>query len=125
MTADYLISENGPLQLVHAQMRDGDNIYRSAWTYVDGFGDSVLRLREADPSAGDGGQWVASGLPERNKAGLIYRTFKPWFYTGDPKLHPIGVPRQRSVTIAYDGVGRPASVFDQVGDLLKYIYHPL
>jgi len=125
MTAEYPLTPNGPTQSVHVRMRDGSNSYRDAWTYLDGFGHTIVTLRAADPAAGDGGQWVVSGLPKRNKRGSIYQTFQPWFYSGAPQSLPLAVPPQISLTVGYDGLGRVLSASDPLGKVAQYIYHPL
>src|SRR5215472_6184175 len=123
---DYTVKPGGPTHLVHLQTLNSDHSYRQIWVYLDPLSRPLLTLAQADPSAGDEGLWVASGLALRHGFGLVYQTFRPWWYTGDPTAYPIGVPKQPLNGYSYDSFGRLTSVFDsntvRVG---KTIYHAL
>jgi RHS repeat-associated protein len=125
--AEYIITADGPTQLVHTQAIDGNDAYRSVWTYLNGFGTPILALREADPGAGDEGQWVASGLPFRSYMGSVYQTFQPGFYSGDPKQYPVGGDPTGAAMyeFQYDFHGRILRVNDATGLILQFSYHAL
>jgi RHS repeat-associated protein len=130
--AEYFVTAGGPAQLVHTQTIDSQNTYRSVWTYFNGLGTPILVLREADPAAGDGGQWVASGLPFRGDPGspggqTISQTFRPWFYNGDPRQYVIGGGADGDPLYEFhnDSHGRILRVDDSSGPLLRYAYHAL
>ena len=101
---DYPLSQDGLTQLVHRQDITAAGKYSHSWTYLNGFGAAILALREADPAMGDGGHWVASGLPQRTSSGLIQAVYRPWFYDGQPDGYPIGPPSNPPMyTFSYDG----------------------
>jgi RHS repeat-associated protein len=123
----YVIANGGPTQLVHVQRIDVSNLYRDSWIYLDGFGKSILELDQADPGAGDGGKWVASGLALPNAKGSVFKTFQPWFYNQDPQNYPIAVPANVDSIFTHDGLERVTQVFrlDLTHGLVRKVYHAL
>jgi RHS repeat-associated protein len=133
---EYLVKADGPTQLVHTRMIDSPNPYRNVWTYLNGLGTPILVLSEADTSAGDGGQWVASGLQLRHdngRSGVFHQIHRPWFFSGDPKWL-YGVPSQNQIMgadaplmyeVHYDTHGRIREVDDSGGPFVENTYHAL
>ena len=119
---DYLVTTNGPIQYVHAQTADptSPTSYQDSWTYLDGFGNAILKLR-----TGDGGDWIASGLALRDGKGSVIKSFRPWFYTGLPQQHPISIPSVLQYSFAYDGLARPTQISNSTQQLLGRFYHAL
>jgi RHS repeat-associated protein len=120
-----------PYSLLHTQTQDGatpsDAEYMEAWAYVDGLGRTIVTLAEADPGAGDGGDFVVNGLTEYDNKGAERRKFLAWFYSGDPTKFPLASPppspygRQR-----YDAFGRQVETFGLDGSItLSSVHHPL
>ena len=125
------LGEPTQLQLVNVEQFDGaypiSNPYHENWTYFDGAGTPFLNLSQADPNAGDGGAWVASGLPLRDTAGAIIETFQPWFYGGDPRQYPFSTPSTPSRRLIRDSLGRVTQVLgpDLTTVLIRQDYHAL
>ncbi|MCB9610148.1 MAG: hypothetical protein H6716_26410 [Polyangiaceae bacterium] len=117
--------------LIHTRALDGaspaDAEYMESWAYVDGLGRVFLTLAEADPTAGDKGEWIAGGLMEWDQKSGARRAYLPFFYTGDPKMFPFGnVPEVPFGRKRYDAFGRGIQYYDQDGTVtLETKYHAL
>lgn len=106
-----------PYTIVHTRTQDGadadSDSYADAWAFIDGFGHTVATLQQADPSAGDGGSFVAAGLTDYDAKGAVRRVFQPWFWTGDPQAFPLTTqPTAPFRLTRYDAFGR---VLDSYG----------
>jgi YD repeat-containing protein len=115
-----------PLSRVHQSARDGAG-YHQSWSYMDSLGETVLTLSEADPSKGDKGAWIASGLSLVSAKGLVTRVFDPWFYDGDPEQVPFTTDLTRpSQQAKYDAFGRVTGTwgYDQ-SPTSGRVYHAL
>ncbi len=91
----------------------------TTWRVIDGFGQSILQLDEADRSAGDEGDWIVSGLPDRDALGRVVRSYLPGFYTGDPAVYSLA--RSTSATFRqtdYDNFGHVNAVHDVDGKIV-------
>lgn len=108
----YFDAQGGPVQRVRTVARTAPGQSRTAWSYWDGDGRLVLTLEQADPSAGDAGAWVAEGLPELGAAREVRLLHNPWFYSGDPAVHPLAPPSTPATKITRDAFGR---VLDVIG----------
>ena len=109
---EYKLTAGGPVQKVHTFKPDGET-----WIYLDGFGQELLTLRQADPARGDKGDWVGTGLLPRVD-GLVSELHESWFYSGDPENHPIAAPQGRGSPLAslqYDQLARLFQRFDSTG----------
>jgi hypothetical protein len=102
-----------PYSAIHSMTQDGggpaDAKYLESVSFVDGMGRTRATLSEADPSAGDQGDWVASGFVDFDAKGALRRKYLEVFHTGtwqsfDLSVAP-GAPygRQR-----YDAFGSAA-----------------
>jgi RHS repeat-associated protein len=130
ITMQY-IDGNSVTQPVHTRVRDSATTWRDSWVLTDGFGRVVLTFRPADPSGGDGGQWIAGGLSDHSANGLLTRNYEPWFFTGDPSQLP-GDPSQtvsppaHSLSVVYDAFGRISKRIGFDGNTTSlYKYHAL
>jgi RHS repeat-associated protein len=111
LTVQYLDRPGGPDQIAHVTaVTDGRT--SEAWVYTDGLGTNVATLQQADPAAGDGGKWIASGRARRNAKGLVVETTPPTFYDGAPDAFTWAdtVPG-RSYRTTYDAWGRVTATF--------------
>jgi hypothetical protein len=120
-----------PYSAIHSMTQDGggpaDAKYLESVSFVDGMGRTRATLSEADPSAGDQGDWVASGFVDFDAKGALRRKYLEVFHTGtwqsfDLSVAP-GAPygRQR-----YDAFGRQLQTFDLDGTVtLQSVYHAL
>ncbi len=120
-----------PYSLIHTQAQVGATpsyaTYRSSWAYVDGMGRTILTLDQADPSAGDGGDFVANGLTEYDNKGGARRAYRGWFFSGDPKSFPLALtPPSRYGRQRYDAFGRAVEAFNLDGTVgLSRVFHAL
>ena len=118
-------SGTGP-QRVRLERVEGAGKSHVTWTYLDGLGRTFATLTQADKLAGDGGQWVASGLPRLSAEGSIIGYFDPWFSDSDPANTPQLPPGAKVATVTLDSFGRAKQIQRVDGSLaVKYTYHPL
>jgi RHS repeat-associated protein len=131
---EYFLTQNPgqqPYSIIHSQSQDGadsnTSSYRNAWGYVDGLGRIIVMLEQADPNAGDGGDWVASGLPEYDKKGAPQRAFLPFFWSGNPQQYPLNVaPATKYATQRHDAFGRQLESHGLDGTTtLRSLHHAL
>ena len=117
----YLPGVNGPFQIVRTETRTGPSSYHDSYVYVDGMGQVLLTVSQADTAAGDGGAWVVAGLSDLNQDGSTARAYQPWFYTGSPVAVPIVRPAGTpAAEYTYDGVGRVTDAKDR-GALVQHV----
>ena len=122
---DYQITDGGPVQRVKIETAAGNGLTHTSWIYSDGLGRRLLTFKQADPTAGDAGDWVVSGLPERSN-GLVMAVHEPWFYTGAPADHPLSTPTTPSRRFSYDAFGRVVTARALDGTTtLRRVYRPL
>jgi RHS repeat-associated protein len=128
---EYLVTtdpENQPYSIVASySLTDAPNYepeYHTLLEYSDGLGRRLLTLSEADPSAGDGGEWVLDGWAEYTKQGLVWKTYRAWFFSGDdPLKQQPAAPFEQTV---YDAFGRPLMAYATDGTpVVKNVYHAL
>ena len=126
LTVQYLDQPGGPAQRIRMELQRAPGAGQVAWSYTDGFGRQLLSLRQADPAAGDGGAWIAAGLPQRNTSGVLTGTYAPWFYSGDPAAHPLSAPTTALSRINLDSFDRPVEFLRPDGTLAgRRVYRPL
>src|SRR6266540_2838954 len=134
MKIEYLLTTDAnarPYSLVHTQTQDGaspaDPEYQNAWAYVDGFGRVILTLAEADPTAGDGGDFIVNGLTEYDNKGAERRKYLAFFYDGDPMSFPLAeTPPSFYGSQRYDAFGRQLETYGLDGMVtLRTIHHAL
>jgi RHS repeat-associated protein len=120
-----------PYSLLHTMVQDGaspsEDSYHHAWAYVDGFGRAILTLEQADVLAGDGGDWMATGLTEYDAKSAPRRAYRGWFYSGDATSFPLGVtPPSKYGSQRYDAFGRKFQTFNLDGSVsVANSYHAL
>ena len=119
-----------PISTVHTSIEDGAHPgggeFLESWAVVDGFGRTLVTLSEADPSTGDGGEWIASGLANFNKKGGVERSFIEFYYSGAVEDAFSGVPPSPHGTAIYDAFGRGVLACDIDGTVtLKTVHHAL
>ncbi len=131
VTVDYdLASKARPYSIIHTRLQDGlsvdDDVYRDTYSYVDGFGRTMVLLDQGDPSGG-GGDWVVSGLTDYDAKGAMRRAFRAWFWSGDPRAFPVGSPAPtRYGSKRYDAFGRDLQSFNLDGTItVANVYHAL
>ncbi len=129
---DYdLATPQRPFSIVHTRTQDGPThlvtSYRNAFAYADGFGRGIVTFDQADPSAGDRGQWIVNGLTEYDNKGAARRAYLAWFWDGDPQHYPIGMqPTTSYGRQRYDAFGRQVQTFGLDGMVtLQTAYHAL
>jgi RHS repeat-associated protein len=124
--------ETQPYVVVHARARDGNtpddpSDYHETWTYADGLGRVIVSLSEADPSAGDGGGWIAGSMTDRCKKGLSIRAYLATFWDGDPASFPLAtLPTTKHTEQRYDAFGRvTAGYATDHSMVVRNAYHAL
>jgi RHS repeat-associated protein len=119
--------------IIHTMTQDGadhaENAYLESWSYVDGFGRTIVTLSEADasPAGGDGGSWIASGLSNYDNKGALQRKYLEFFSNANPMAFGFGAaPSAPFGQQTYDAFGRQARGFDLDGtETLRSIYYAL
>jgi len=118
--------------VIHTSTQDGNAVsdagnYLESWSYVDGFGRNIVGLSEADPSAGDGGQWIASDISEYDNKSAVRRKYLDFYWSGDPKAFPFATaPTSPYGRQRYDAFGRQLQTYDLDGTVtLASRYHSL
>ncbi len=131
---EYFLTTNPksqPYSLLHTQTQDGSDpsvsSYRDAWAYVDGLGRTMVTLDQADPTAGDGGDFVVNGLTDYDMKGGVERVYLAWFYSGSATSFPLNIaPTTQSSRQRYDAFGRLIERYNLDGTLaLRNAYHTL
>jgi RHS repeat-associated protein len=135
MTAEYLLTSDAatqPYSMLHTRTQDGADpsvaSYQDAWAMVDGMGRTLVSFAQADPGAGDLGEWVASGLTQYDAKGAVTRAYLPWFYTGTPAEFALAgaTPATRYQHQRYDAFGRLLETYGLDGVItLKNVYHAI
>ncbi|CAN5181222.1 hypothetical protein BH09MYX1_BH09MYX1_43600 [soil metagenome] len=124
-------STNQPYSLIHTQSQDGaapaDPSYRNAWAYVDGMGRPIVTLDQADPAAGDLGDFVVNGLTDYDAKGETQRVYLAWFWSGNPQQFPLATAAAtKSSRQRYDAFGRVVERYGLDGKVvLRSVHHAL
>ena len=117
--------------VVHTQTQDGPNPqsteYLDSYEYVDGLGRTVVTLNEADPAAGDEGNFIATEFTDYDNKLAVRRKYLPFFTNAPPLGFPIGqAPTAPYGRQRYDAFGREFQTFDLDGTvILETRYHAL
>ncbi|MGC4069838.1 MAG: RHS repeat-associated core domain-containing protein [Polyangiaceae bacterium] len=130
---DYYLppSLGSNVSAIRTRTQDGatvdDETYLESWVFVDGFGRTRSTLTEADKTAGDGGDWVVSGLVTHDAKGAVQRKHVEYFWDGSAEGFPIATqPTTPYGSQRYDAFGRAIQTFDLDGTMtLKTVYHAL
>jgi len=133
-TYEYVVPKDwtvAPYTVLVTRTQDGatpnDPEYHETFQYGDGLGRGIVALSEADPTAGDGGGFVAGGETDYTSKGEALHVFESHFWSGDPAAYPLGavLPLQ-STSQAYDAFGRVAEAYGLDGRIkLANKYHAL
>lgn len=128
---DYLLPADWkvtPYVVLHKQARDGATpdvaSYHETWSFSDGHGRPMVALTEADPSAGDGGEWIVSGFVDRNKKGSPIRAYRARFWSGVSVAFPFAVAATTPFTAQrYDAFGRTIASYATDGAPVAWTYY--
>ncbi|RYZ02077.1 MAG: hypothetical protein EOO73_33205 [Myxococcales bacterium] len=101
--------------------------YVETYEYVDGFGRTRATLTEADTGAGDGGQWIVSGMTRLNAKGAVLMSFLPYFSNATPTAFPLATtPTSKYKRQLNDPFGRPYRLYERDGGIdEEFRHHPL
>src|SRR5690606_433989 len=120
-----------PYSVIVVRAQDGETVdedaYHERYQYGDGLGRALIVLSEADPTAGDGGSYVAGGTMDYGAKGQPLRAFENRFWSGDPLGYPLSeAPALRYTSQLYDAFGRATEVYGLDGQLdLATVYPAL
>src|SRR5690606_37999902 len=120
-----------PYSVIVVRAQDGETVdedaYHERYQYGDGLGRALIVLSEADPTAGDGGSYVAGGTMDYGAKGQPLRAFENRFWSGNPLAYPLNeAPALRYTSQLYDAFGRATEVYALDGQLdLATVYHAL
>jgi RHS repeat-associated protein len=127
-TYEYLLPDDAsvaPFSIVIAHQQDGkelnDGSYRDAYSYIDGLGRPLVALGEADPLAGDDGDFVAMVMKDYDAKGATLRAYESFFWTGEGLEFPLSVlPSRGFVSQQHDAFGRPIADYGLDGQVKVY-----
>ncbi len=120
-----------PYAIINTQTQDGSNAsvpsYRNTWSYADGLGRTIVTLEEADPNAGDLGQWVVTGMKSYDAKGAAQRAYLAWFWSGTPQQFPLSTMAPTAYSSQrYDAFGRQLQTYGLDGVIsLQSVHHAL
>ncbi|WP_394845130.1 hypothetical protein LZC95_49765 [Pendulispora brunnea] len=119
-----------PYALVRTQTQTGTSSsprLEEQWDFVDGMGRTMISLAQADPSAGDGGDWIASGFTKYDTKGAVAGLYRPSFWSGVPTSFPVGtVPSTGIARERYDAFGHVVLAYAPDGSpRLRTVHHAL
>ena len=120
-----------PYSTVVLQSQDGPSAssgeYLEQHSFVDGLARPLAVLSEGDPAAGDGGDWIVSGVAAYDTKGATLRTYEPFFFTGSPSSFALGpTPATSYSSTQHDAFGRVIALFGLDGETkLRTYYHAL
>jgi RHS repeat-associated protein len=105
-----------PFTQTIVETQDGPDLntasYHTVKSFTDGLGRTLLSLSQADPTAGDGGDFVVRGVVEYDTKGAPIRACQPWFHSGPADASLLGqAPPTDCTTQVYDAFGRPTTSF--------------
>lgn len=104
----------------------GPGTRRESWVYTDGLGRTLLALEQADPTAGDGGTWLAGGYTSFDAKGEPKNAHKSWFWTGNPQSPPFEPPSTSFAWSRKDAFGRVVDTYGIDGAWMGHVrYHAM
>jgi RHS repeat-associated protein len=120
-----------PYTITDVQTQDGTTPNVSSYTEQqivrDSMGRTIVELQQADSTAGDTGDWVASGYVTYDAKGNVARSYDATFYTGTVAAALAGPPAGTPYTSQqFTAFGLPSSSygFDHVVNAMT-IYHAM
>ncbi len=101
--------------------------YIEQHSFIDGLGRPLAVLSEADSPAGDGGDWVVSGVVHFDAKGAPRRAFETFFHTGVAASFSLGTtPTTDFTSQRYDAFGRVVEAFGLDGQAkVRSYFHAL
>ena len=132
-TYEYVMPANSSIKysIVHTSTQDGAtegaSSYLDSYAYVDGLGRARATLAEADPSQGDGGNWIVSRLVTMSAKGTPVFTYQPFFSNASATAFPLAtVPSSPYAEQDVDAFGRVYRTYDlDRTQTLEKRYHAL
>lgn len=133
VTLRYDIDSSGkrPYSIITTRAADGlttsETSARESAAFVDGLGRVVVTLEQADPTAGDGGSYIATGLTDYDQKGSPRRQFLPWFTNQSASTFSLASPPPTaSKATVFDAFGRTIRTvdFDGIVEAERH-YHAL
>ncbi|MCA9598569.1 MAG: DUF2380 domain-containing protein [Myxococcales bacterium] len=128
----YLPPDLGkPYSAILSEAQDGSDPtvaqYLQSVSLIDGMGRARAELAEADPTAGDGGDWIVSDFVDFDAKGAAQRKYLEHFYTGTFQQFPLSsAPSEPYGRQRYDAFGRAIATYDLDGTVtLVTSYHAL
>ena len=117
-----------PYSTLVVRAQDGAGVasleYAEQHSFVDGLGRPLAILSEADAAAGDGGDWVVSGVVQYDAKGAPIRAFEPFFHTGLPTAFSLAsTPTTASTSQRFDAFGRVVESFGLDGQAKGRSYY--
>lgn len=133
-TYDYILPDDAaalPYSITVVHEQDGefpsDASYHDAYSYIDGLSRPLVTLSEADPLAGDDGDFVVGGVRQYNAKGMTSGNYQPFFWIGEPLEYPLEMVPDRGFTSQQsDAFGRPVAAYGLDGQIKGFKrYHAL
>ncbi len=115
--------------IIHTLTQDADDItdgseYLESFSYVDGFGRTLVTLSEADLNAEDDAPWIAGSRVVYDDKGAVERKYLEYYYSGAPMGFPLAqAPSVPFGTQTYDAFGRQITTTDLDGTVTLYSAH--
>lgn len=118
-TYDYVLPEDPsitPYSIVVVHEQDAESAaeasYHDVYSYIDGLSRPIVSLSEADPLAGDEGDFVVGGVRDYDAKGAVSRRYQPFFWIGEPFEYPLAlVPSRGFTSLQSDAFGRPTATY--------------
>lgn len=131
VTYEYFVPTNAgtaPYSSIVRRTQDGPSSgsvdYLEQRSYIDGLGRPLALLAEADPTAGDGGEWVVSAIIDFDKKGAPVRTYENFFWSGNASAYPLGAPAPSDFSSQqYDAFGRTIAAYGLDGQMKIQTQH--
>lgn len=117
--------------IVKTETQDASSVdtasYLESWSYVDGFGQTLLTIAEADTNAGDTAAWIASDRVVFDAKGAVEKTYLDSFFSGPAGSFDLQAStNQPAGSQSYDAFGRQKLTRDIDGTVtLESFYHAL
>jgi RHS repeat-associated protein len=115
-----------PVHQTSIVIQDGTNP-RQSYQYYDGWGQPLVTVSQADPTAGDALPWVVSGIVQHSARGSVARAYSPTFWTGAAGAFPFAAALPgTSASATYDAFGHMLTETGLDGQVaLSATYHAL
>jgi RHS repeat-associated protein len=122
-------NDGSPLHYVKVDRSVGGSQPLTSFFVFNAIAESVLRFDTADRAAGDTGDWIVRNWLERDSIGRPLRTYRPWFFTGNPASVMAAAtslsPTSGVFDFAYDTYDRRTLVAEDHTAIVQYRYGQL